>query len=694
TLRRAFEALVRRHESLRTVFGTAGSEPVQVIHPPAPFALAPEELSRLAGAERDAEVTRLALEEARKPVDLAAGPLLRVRLLRTGADEHVLLLMVHHAVSDAWSFGVLFRELSALYRAFVRGEPSPLPEPALQYADFAVWQRAWLVGETLERQVAYWRGRLCSAPALLALPTDRPRPAVQTHRAGIHDFRVPPDTAARLHALNRRAGATLFMALLAALAVVLRRWSGQDDVVVGTPIAGRTRGETEGMIGFFVNMLALRTDLADDPSLGELLARVREATLGAYAHQDVPFERLLEELDTERSLSHPAVYQVALTLHNTVAEPLDLPGVSAAPLDARARSAAFDLALALREDPDGGITASAVYAADLFDAATVEAMAAYWTRVLEDAGADPDRRLSEVTPLLDGERAQLLAWNATERDVAPAVVHGLVRVREGVAVEQEGAEALTYAELERRADGVAHALVRLGVGPETRVGICLERSPRMLAAVLGTLRAGGAYVPLDPAYPADRLAYMLEDSGARVVVTGRRLADALPPTKLLFIEDSGEADSPPAVAVDPDNAAYVIYTSGSTGKPKGVVVPHRALAHYAAAAVELFGITPADRVLQFASLSFDTSVEEIFPALLGGARLVLRTEAMLGSAATFFDRVRARGVTVLDLPTAYWHELVAELERGAAEVPPCVRLVIVGGERVLPERVAAWRRSV
>ncbi len=690
-LERALEGVVRRHEALRTVFAETGGAPAQVVLPPTRLLLPLHDLSALPEDRREDEVRRLAAEEGARPFDLERGPLFRARLARLDRGEHVLLLTLHHVVGDGWSFGVLHRETSRLYAAALRDEPSPLPPLPVQYADFAAWQRGWLRGETLERQVAYWRERLAGAPALLDLPTDRPRPPVQTHRAGIHRFAVPAATVAALKALARHEGATLFMVLQAAYATVLGRYAGAGDVVVGTPIAGRTRAETEGLVGFFLNMLALRTDLSGDPPFTELLARVREGTLGAYAHQDVPFERLLEELRVERTLRHAAVYQAVIVLHNNAAVPLELEGVEAAPLELHPPATVFDLGLGVIERPHG-LDASITYAAELFDPATIEAVASYLAAVLEEAAADPERRIGDLAPLLPSERRLLAdAGTGAARELPRAPVHQLVRVGDAVAVEQEGAEALTYAELERRANGVAHALLRMGVGPETRVGICLERSPEMIVAVLGTLRAGGVYVPLDPAYPADRLAYMLEDSGARVVVTERRLADALPPTKLLFTEDSGEADAPPAVVLDPDNAAYVIYTSGSTGRPKGVVVPHRALAHYAAAAVELYGITPADRVLQFASLSFDTSAEEIFPALLGGACLVLRTEAML---AAFFDRVRACGVTVLDLPTAYWHELVAELERGAAEVPPCVRLVIVGGERVLPERVAAWRRLV
>ena len=705
-LERALAEVVRRHEVLRTVFREGDGGPVQGVLPPDGFRLARAEVPHGTAGEREAAMLALAEEEARRPMDLEAGPLMRAALLRLGAEHHVLLLTVHHAVSDAWSMGVFYRELSRIYAAFAGGGASPLAELPVQYGDFAAWQHDHLRGETLERQVAYWRERLEGAPALLELPTDRPRPSLQTHRAGVVPFHVAPELRARLRALDRREGVTPFMSFLAALGVLLRRLSGQDDVVVGTPIAGRTRAETEGLIGFFVNMLALRTDLSGDPSFRSLLARVREATLGAYAHQDVPFEKLLEEMRIQRSLGHGSVYQVSLLLHNADVGLPELPGVRASVVDVGTQATPFDLALVAAELPGGGMRGSFTYNADLFDEATVEAFAAHLLAILEEAAGDPERPVSELVPVLPEEQdLQLSAWSAVAGEpVARGPVHeslreAALRTQDAVAVAMEGAEPLTYAALEKRANHLAHRLAGLGVGPESRVALYLERSPEMLVALLAVLKAGGCYVPVDPAYPADRVRLMLDDCGARVVLTRDGLVSGLPETgaTVLAVEPrgtAGEADAPPRVAVEPDHAAYVIYTSGSTGRPKGVVVSHRGLAGYAAAAVDLYGIAPGDRVLQFASLSFDASAEEIYPALLGGATLVLRTEDMLSGPAEFFERCAAWGVTVLDLPTAYWHELVAALERGAASLPAGIRLVIIGGERALPERVAAWRERV
>ncbi|HEV2734414.1 MAG TPA: amino acid adenylation domain-containing protein, partial [Longimicrobiaceae bacterium] len=530
-LERALAEVVRRHESLRTVFGEVEGRPVQVVLPPGRLRLPCVDLGALPEPAREAAMQGLALAEMRRPTDLQAGPLARTTLVKLGPEHHALVLMVHHSVADAWSFGVLYRELSLLY-----GNPaSPLPPLPVQYADYAAWQRAWLTGAVLERQLGYWREKLRGAPALLELPTDRARPAVQSHRAAVHHAAVSAELVARLRALDRREGATPFMTFLAALCVLLRRRSGQDDVVVGTPIAGRTRAETEGLIGFFVNMLALRTDLAGDPTFRDLLGRVRESTLGAYSHQDVPFERLLEELEVQRSLAHSSVYQVALVLHNTEVEPPRLAGLRASAIPVAAQATPFDLALVVAEEPDGRMRTSFTYDAALFDEATVASFAAQLGAILEDAAADPDRPLSQLAPVLEDERAlQVERWNATARDLpSHRPVHELLRASalrtpDAPAVVQEGAGTLTFAELDRRADGLAHRLAGLGVGPETRVALCLERSPEMLVAVLAVLRAGGCYVPVDPAYPAERIHYMLADSGARVLLTQERLVGTLP----------------------------------------------------------------------------------------------------------------------------------------------------------------------
>jgi amino acid adenylation domain-containing protein len=707
-LERSLTAIMRRHETLRTVFATAHGEPVQVIRDPAPAALPVADLRSLPAGSREVEVIRLASEEAARPFDLARGPLLRSTLLRIADDDHVLCFTMHHIISDGWSRGVLVREVSALYGAFSRGEAPSLPELPVQYADYAVWQRSRFSGEVLEAQVGYWKEKLGGAPPLLEVPTDRPRAPGRSPLAATHPFALTPELSRGLRALSQAEGTTLFMTVLAAWQALLGRWAVQEDVVVGTPIAGRTRQETEGLIGFFVNMLAMRADLSGDLSWTELLGRMRETALGAYAHQELPFDRLVEELAVERSLTHSPLFQSTFALEPARGENerLELGALAVEPFGARESVTKFDLDLAFA-DAGEALVGALVYREALFEAETIARMAGHLEVVLETMSADPGRRLSELSLLRGAERAQVLeAGNATAWPVPAGCVHErfaeqAARTPEKVALVHDG-EALSYAELAARVDGLALRLRVVGVRPELPVGICVERSPEMIVAVLATLAAGGAYVPVDPAYPAERVDYLLADSGVRVVLTQAALSGrfvgfhgdvVLVGGSEARPEVPEDARAAPAHTASLRNLAYVIYTSGSTGSPKGVGVEHASLANYAYAAAGFFGITPADRVLQFASLSFDTSAEEIYPTLLGGATLVLRTDEMLGSAARFLERCAGWGVTVLDLPTAYWHELVGALQRGEASLPECVRLVVVGGEQMQVERVEQWRRS-
>ncbi|MEW5926797.1 MAG: amino acid adenylation domain-containing protein, partial [Gemmatimonadota bacterium] len=668
-LRASLDALVARHETLRTTFAEGDGAPVQVVHPPAPVALVEVELRGRPEAEREAEAERLAGEEALRPFDLEAGPLLRCTLLRLADDDHVLCFTLHHIVSDGWSTGVLVREVSALYGAFERGEEPRLPELPVQYADFAAWQRRWLSGAVLEEQVGYWRERLAGAPPLLEIPTDRPRAPVQSPRAEGHAFTVPAATAAGLRALSRRQGATLFMTVLAGWQALLGRWAGQDDVVVGSPVAGRTRRETEELIGFFVNMLALRADLSGDPSWTELVGRAREAALGAYDHQELPFERLVDELEVERSLSHAPVFQTAfaLTPADAAGERLRLGELRLEPFGGGAGAAQFDLDLAFADGGEalgGGI----LYREALFEAATIRRLAGHLEALLEAMAADPGRRLSELSLLRGAERDQVLhAWNATAQDFPRELcLHELVA---GQARRTPGAPALVfegrplaYAELDAGADRLAHLLRRRGVGPETRVAISLEKGPEMALAVLGVLKAGGAYVPVDPGFPAGRVAYVLDDSGAALLLTQARLAErfaghGVPVLALdaLAAELAAEPAGAPESGVAPENLAYVIYTSGSTGLPKGVAVPHRAVVNLATDMAARLGLRPEDRLLNFASLSFDVSVEEIFTAWSTGAAVVLSREELFAPGA-LRAAIEREGITSLELPSAYWAE--------------------------------------
>jgi amino acid adenylation domain-containing protein len=636
-LEAAFTELVRRHESLRTRFPDEGGVPVQLIEPPGPLPLAVTDLHMR--EDRESEALRLAREEAARPFDLARGPLLRVSLLRLSGERHLLLLTLHHIISDGWSSGVLVRELEALYEGFVAGRSPTLPELPLQYADYCVWQREWLRGDVLESQLTYWKRHLAGAPHALELPTDFPRPPVPSSRGASFEFQLSPRLSRELQTLCRAEGVTLFMALLGAFQVVLARHSGQDDVVVGTPVAGRRFAELEGLIGFFVNTLALRTRLEGDPSFRELLGRVRETTLDAQAHQDIPFEKLVEELRPQRDLGRSPLFQVMFILQNTP----DAGGhrargagaLSLRPVSVEQETTRFDLTVSLGEGPEG-VQGQVGYRTDLFREETVRRWMAHLRALLEAVTARPELRLSEPRLLTPEEQRQLLVDfqgrpEAYPRDVC---LHALIeaqveRTPDAEAVRFEDS-ALTYARLDARANQLAHHLRSLGVGPETPVGVCLERSLELVVALLGVLKAGGAYVPLDPAYPQERLAGMLEDVDAPVLLTQRHLLDVLPPhaARVLCL-DSGwdtvarESTSRPSRLAGPESLAYVIFTSGSTGRPKGAMNAHAGIVNRLLWMQGEYGLTAADTVLQKTPFSFDVSVWELFWPLMTGARLVL-----------------------------------------------------------------------
>ncbi|HEV7508685.1 MAG TPA: amino acid adenylation domain-containing protein [Thermoanaerobaculia bacterium] len=698
-LRRTVGEIVRRHESLRTTFQPSSGEPIQVVSPTATVDVPLLDLSALPPAVRDAEAARLIAAERRLPFDLGAGPLLRFFVLRLGPEDHLAPFSMHHIVSDGWSTALLYAELVALYEAFSTGAPSPLPELPIQYADFAVWQRERLKGEYLEEQVGYWRDQLAGSPPLLPLPIDRPRPPVQRLRGAVAQVALGPDLIRAAKALGQRSGASLFMVLLAAFQAVLARWTGEDDVPVGTFTGNRGRAELEKLIGFFINTLVLRTRVEEPLGFGALVARVRDVTLGAFAHQEVPFEKLLEELRLDRNLSHTPLFQALFVLHNYPLQAVELSRVTLAPLDEGDSGEAhvnFDLELILRE-VDDEVQGVAGYNAELFDAGTIERLIRHLKSLLEAALREPERPVHEL-PLLDAaEREQLLKeWSgaAVPPAAAPPPVPRLfsaqaARTPEAIAVEHEGVRT-TYRELEERSNRLARHLRSLGVGPETVVGLAADRSLELVMGLLAVLKAGGAYLPLDPAYPPERLTWMLEDSGAALLLTRRELALRWPEVRTVFLEDK-ERDERDLRGLDPGNAAYLLYTSGSTGRPKGVVVEHRSLAAYALDAAAAYGLAPGERALQLASVSFDTSAEEIYPALISGATLVLRPESMLDTVPRFLAELDRLGITVLNLPTAYWHTLTAGLD-GAA-LPQAVRRVIIGGEQALPEALVQWRRG-
>jgi amino acid adenylation domain-containing protein len=696
-LERALGEIVRRQESLRTVFGEVDEAPVQMIASFGGFVLPVEDLSGLGEADREAAVRRRAAEEDRRGFDLSAGSLFRAALLRLGAEEHVLLLTVHHIVSDGWSMGVLYQELSALYEAYRQGGESPLPELGVQYADYAVWQREHLRGEVLDRQLAYWKERLAGAPELLEVPTDHPRPAVQTFRGAQERTELSLELLERLQALGRSEGATLYMVLLGAFQVLLGKYSGSDDIVVGSPAAGRTRKEIEELIGFFVNTLVLRTDLSGDPSFREVLRRAREATLGAYEHQEVPFEKLVAELEPERSLSHTPLFQVMFAQQNAVERGVALAGLDASIVEAELETAKFDLFLTAKATAHG-LRVGLNYSTDLFDRGTIDRMLGHLARVLEQVAADADVRLSRLALAGPEERARVVVeWNRTEAEFPrDAAIHALfeaqaARTPDAVALVW-GAEELTYRELDARANRLAHHLAGLGVGPESRVGVRVERSIANVVATLAVLKAGGCCVPVDTTYPAERMALMLADSAVRILLSDAEVdAPGLHVIHLGQVAEilaAGPDHAPPANA-SAGNLAYVFYTSGSTGRPKGVMMGHREVVQYAACLPATMPIAPGDRVAQASNASFDAAVFEIWGALLNGATLVGIDRDVLFSAPLLGQALREQGITHLYQTAALFNQHVRE----QVDVYASLRQLVFGAEAVGTEGVRAMLRD-
>jgi amino acid adenylation domain-containing protein len=707
-LERTINEIVRRHEVLRTRIGAEAGEPVQVIDAWEARKLEALDLTGVSPKEREVEISRIAEEEAGTGFDLSLGPLLRIKVLKLEEEEHVLLYTMHHIVSDEWSTGILIKEVGALYQAYLAGEESPLPQMEIQYADFAIWQREYLSGEVLEKEVGYWREQLQGAE-VLELPTDRSRPAEPSYRGGLERIELGREVSESLRNLSRRVEATLFMTLMAAFKVVLMRYSGLEDISVGTVIANRARKEVEGLIGFFVNTLVMRTDLSGNPSFSELLKREREVALGAYAHQELPFEKLVEELNPERDLSRNPLFQVMMTLQHARSETLDLPGVklsgdfSESGLGKERQTGKFDLTLSIT-DLGRELAGGMEYSLDLFEAGTIKRLISHYANVLEGIAKDSARPISELSLLSDQEREQIiLGWNETSNPYPEDQrIHQLFeqqaeRTPEAVAVVYERG-CLTYGELNRRANQLGRYIQRMGVGPEVVVGVCLERSTEMAVAVLGTLKAGGAYLPLDPTYPAERLNFMAEDAAAPLIVTKEKFGGQLMRSAALICVDSKreeiarESDENLESEVGSDHLAYVIYTSGSTGRPKGTMIAHRSVVNLATDAVKKFRLGPESRFLQFASLSFDVAVEEIYPVWSVGGSIALQEENLLYSYTDLARTIEQHEITTIELPTVYWREWAHEMSRNGSVAPRSLDLVIIAGERVSPEILKEWKK--
>ncbi|MGA8112505.1 MAG: amino acid adenylation domain-containing protein, partial [Actinocatenispora sp.] len=700
-LRRSVSEIVARHESLRTTFGVHDGRPYQHVADPSPVELPVRDLT---AEQRRGDLLRA----VRQPFDLAADPLYRWRLYRLGDEEHLLLVVLHHMVTDGWSFGVLTTELGTLYSAY-RGDGaaraatpdagSPLPELAVQYPDYALWQREVVGGDALAAQLEYWRGELADLEPL-ELPTDRPRPPEQTFNGDRHWFRVPSDLSDRVLELARGEGATAFMALVSVFQTLLASYSGQDRVAVGVPVAGRDRPELAGLIGYFVNTLVLCGDLTGNPTFRQLLDRTRQQAARGYQNLDVPLQWVTSELDYRRDLSRNALFDVMFAWQDVPAREPEMAGLRVA-FDAPDTTVNLvDLALNCYPD-DEGILGHVIYNADLFDAGTVELLAERFVALLRQVTADPDRPLDQLD-LYAASDADLLAAHA---EGPPAGVAGtLSDLFEARAATQPDALAVrfdgrstSYAELAGMVDRIAYWLRDAGVGPGQVVGVCLPRGVPLVATLLGVLRSGAAYLPLDPDYPAARRDFMTADSGAVLVLTGVGTHGSGGPVRAVPVDDvlrrpvpGDRAAFAPAAPGDP---AYLIYTSGSTGTPKAVLVDHAGLAARVAWMLDEYRLCPTDRVLQFASVCFDTHVEEIYPCLVAGGGLVL-TDPRREYLPELLAGPAGGDLTVLDLPTPYWHELVRLVDAGQLRVPDTVRLVVIGADQADPDAVRAWRSRV
>ncbi|WP_237386951.1 non-ribosomal peptide synthetase [Xenorhabdus sp. Sc-CR9] len=708
-LQAALDRVVTRHEILRTTINMAEGQARQIIgEPDSGFFLAIEDISHLPTTEQQTAVEEISQQETSQPFDFSQGPLIRGRLLRLSEQDHILLLTQHHIISDGWSLNILLDELSTLYHAFSEGQDDPLPPLTLQYADYALWQRQWLQGEVLEKQVNFWRDTLQGAPALLELPTDRPRPEKQSYGGGRIDIALSPELSTGLKTLSQRHGTTLFMTLLAGWAALLSRLSGQTDVVIGTPVANRQHRELEPLIGFFVNTLALRVKLDGNPTISDLLAQVRSHALEAYAHQDLPFEQLVEVLKPPRSLSYSPIFQVMMSVDNTPGQQdIELPGATISAINPTENISQFALSLSLN-DTDNGLIADLEYSSDLFDHASVERIASYLQTLLTAMVEDDSQRVENLPLLQPQQRAQvLLDFN---NSVLPYPETLLIHQMFEQQVERTpdatalvfGDSQLSYAELNRHANQLAHHLIASGVRPDDRIAICADRRPDLIIGIYGILKAGAGYIPLDPEYPAERLAYQLSDSKPVLLLTQQHLQARLPlqGMNVWLLDDASHQENvaqqpnhnPDAhqQGLEPHHLAYIIYTSGSTGMPKGVMLEHRNVVDFIHAQFEASEPEPGDRILQFATIAFDTSVSDIFPTLASGATLVLRPPHIRIPDNTFVSFLREQKITIIDLPTAFWHHWVQEMMAGRSSFSPYLHTVIVGGEKAEHRHLMNW----
>jgi amino acid adenylation domain-containing protein len=713
-LQQTFNEIVRRHEVLRTTFKVLDGELVQAIAPSLTIPLSLLDLRQLSVDEREAEAKSIVTAEVERPFDLSSGPLLRVMLLQLSETEHILVLNMHHIICDDWSIGVVIRELGTLYTAFAQNQASLLPELPLQYADFAQWQREWLQGEVLQTQLAYWQQQL-NGISMLHLPTDRPRPSIQSYQGATQFLELPKKLCDALVTLSQQEGATLFMTLLAAFQTLLYRYTQQEDIAVGSPIANRNRSEIEGLIGFFVNSLVLRSNLSGNPTFRELLGRVREVTLGAYSHQDLPFEKLVEELHPERNLSHHPLFQVVFGFENAPMSALELPGLVPSFINIDFKTTRFDLELHLWKcsedfrslwganwEHSEGIRGVMVYNTDLFDKGTIRRMLKHFKTLLSGIVSHPEQRIANLPLLSEFELHQVLVkWNDTQANYPhDKCIHQLFENQvkqnpDAIAVIYEDVEtrhlsslhmtySMTYRELNIRSNQLAHHLQKLGVGAEILVGICVEPSIQMIVGLLAILKAGGAYVPLDPSYPQERLNFMLEDAQLRVLLIQEKLLKHFEAfsNPIIYIDKdweiiAQESEENPTSSLTSDNLAYVIYTSGSTGKPKGVAVTHKAV-NRLVCNTNYVKLERTDKIAQASNTSFDAATFEIWGALLNGAQLIGISKDIIISPHELALQLRQKGISVLFLTTALFQQIARDVPQAFASL----RYLLFGGENV------------
>ncbi|NEP13158.1 MAG: amino acid adenylation domain-containing protein [Symploca sp. SIO2C1] len=699
-LEQAFKTVVERHEVLRTRFPTVDGSPIQEVIPDQTVVVKREQWFHLSEDEWQVHVQQATQEEAQSPFDLATDPLLRVSLLQHSEEEAVLLVTMHHIISDGWSVGVLIREMAQLYQAKVEGKESPLEPLPIQYGDYALWQQRWLRGEVLEQQLAYWQQQLADTPTLLQLPTDYPRPAVQSYRGAHQDFHFSAELTQQLKRFSQDSGVTLFMLLLAGFGILLYRYSGQCDLLIGSPIANRNRAEIEPLIGFFVNTLVLRLQIENNPSFAEVLHQVRETTLDSYAHQDAPFEQVVETLQPDRSLSHAPLFQVMFGLQNAPQEELDLPGVTLTPLASETLATKFDLTL-LMEVTVSGLVGSWEYSTDLFEPETIERMSGHLQQLLEAAMAAPEESVSRLPLLTESERHQLLVeWNDTAFDCPQdQCIHQLFEAQveqtpNSVAVVFED-QQLSYGELNERANQLAHYLQRLGVGPEVLVGICVERSLDLVVGLLGILKAGGVYVPLDPTYPSERLSYILNDASVEILLTQRALDNRLPTnqTKVVYLDDDPSSFptilSPVVCLAKPTDLAYVIYTSGSTGQPKGAMVEHLGCINHCYAKIHDLSLKDTDTIAQTAPIGFDISVWQIVAMLLVGGKVEIIKNDTVRDPDQLLKEIQRRKISILQVVPSLLSMMLEVCELSDSPKLSYLRWLVVTGE-AFPTNLLDW----